>query len=192
MGSTRPSPTLRTGVVRCSTPKPRPSPTCRPRSARRSNWWCMRGTPRRVRATPPGSPAAPCPIDARKCGNTCSYASSRVSGWDAPPPGRKKSAPAPTQRPRAASGPTLRPHDPAPPDANPPSILSDRRPVTDVWTRPPYIARNGSWRNGTATVRARVERMLGAPRSRSVHARRSGGGAWCLQKPFSRGVVRTA
>ena len=38
-------------------------------------------------------------------------------------------------------------------------------------------------------VRARIEGMLGAPRSRSAHARRSLGGAWRLQAPTPAGVA---
>ncbi len=33
------------------------------------------------------------------------------------------------------------------------------------------LRRNGPWRNGTVTVRARVERMLGAPVTRSADGR---------------------
>ena len=44
-------------------------------------------------------------------------------------------------------------------------------------------------RNGTVMVRTRVDGMLGAPRSWSVHARRGAGGAWRLQAPTRAGVA---
>jgi hypothetical protein len=43
------------------------------------------------------------------------------------------------------------------------------------------VSQNVPSRNTTVMVRTRIERMLGAPRSRSAHARCGTGGAWRLQ-----------
>jgi len=51
------------------------------------------------------------------------------------------------------------------------------------------VRRNRPSRVGTVTVRARVGRMLGAPRSRSAHARRGAGDARRLHTPTPPGVA---
>lgn len=54
------------------------------------------------------------------------------------------------------------------------------------------LRRNSPSRNGTVTASSRVGRTLGAPRSRSAHARRGLGGARGLQAPTSQGVAATS
>jgi hypothetical protein len=60
-----------------------------------------------------------------------------------------------------------------------------RSSCSTIWT----LRRNSPPCNRTVTVRTRVGRMLGAPRSRSAHARRGAGDRWRLQAPTPPGVA---